>query len=90
MDMAAGRTDEALHAPEHLLRRSPRERQQQHSLGTRAVLDQVRHAMDQRSRFSRTRARDDQQRATFVGGRFLLFLVELVRGFSQGCNMLRA
>ncbi len=54
---------ELLRAREHLLRRAPREGEQEDPLGTDAALDQVGHAVDQRARLARPRAGDDEQGA---------------------------
>ena len=62
-DGARAIADQLLCAPQHLLRRAPRERQQQDRAGRHAALDQPRDAIDQRASLARSRARHDQQRA---------------------------
>jgi hypothetical protein len=61
LNSSASRSHETLSASEHLLRRAPRERQKKNALGTNAALDQMRDTIDERSRFSRSSAGNDEQ-----------------------------
>jgi hypothetical protein len=63
-------------ASEHLARRPPREGQQQHALGRRALADQPRDARRQRRGLAGARAREYEQRPARVRRRGALLLVE--------------
>jgi hypothetical protein len=52
---------EAFDAREHFLGRPSREREQQYTLGLHALLEQVGHAVHERTRFPRAGARHDQE-----------------------------
>ena len=66
-DLAAAIADQLLDPPQHLLRRAPREGQQQDRTGRHAALDQPRDPIDQRARLAGAGARDHQQRAFAMG-----------------------
>ena len=82
----AAPTDESLGAGEHLLRGAAREGEEEDALGRDAALDQVRDAVDERARFARARAGDDEQRPVAEGDGARLLRIEggrerrLVRG----------
>ena len=52
--------DQSFGAREHLLRGATREGQEENALGSDTAADEMRHAMDERSRFSSARAGDDE------------------------------
>ena len=71
--------DQLLDPPQHLLRRPPREGQQQNRAGRHATLDQPRHPINQRARLARACARHHQQRALAMGHRGELGRVQQTR-----------
>ena len=66
-------------AAEHLAGGAARERQQQDALRRRPRLDEVGHAVDERPRLPRPRARHDQHRPVARRRRGVLLLVERAR-----------
>ena len=77
MHSPASRSHETLGAAEHLLRRAPRERQKKNALGTNAALDQMCDTIDERSRFSCSSARNDEERAVAMCGCGQLLVVQI-------------
>ena len=74
---AAGAAHEAFGAAEHFLGGPPREGQEKNPLGADSILEQVCDAIHERARFSRARARDDQQRPVCVRSRLSFRRVEI-------------
>ena len=74
---AARAPDEALGAAEHLLRGTPRERQEEDAFRADPRLEQVRDAVHQRARLARAGSGDDQQRSVGVRRRLQLRRIQL-------------
>ena len=73
-------------APEHLARGAPREGQQQHALGRRALVDEPRDARGERRRLAGPRAGEHEQRAAGMGRRGQLLGVESVQVAAGGAG----
>ncbi len=75
-DLRSAIADQLLDPPQHLLRRAPRESQQQNRTGRHAALDQPRDPIDQRACLARAGPRDNQQRTLAMGHGGKLLRVE--------------